>query len=509
MFCTKCGKEVSDNERFCSYCGEKISSNVISESTDFGKANFIGKSGVKSPKLIIGVIIASIVVVALCICLSGGSKESSVNTKARKIVEEQLAKNNQNGSVGNVNSEEPAPTEEIVENPVDREELGREFYEIAKGYWSNDDITYGFVRANNRWFLINTEELIIEYTVENLERDGDIVTAVLADLYRTYDVEISMVSDKAQSVKLRKQDEDWVALQNNTVYSMDELLAKDTYVVPYLIYFHDGNVPSSFFVMKKYFEKDRYLISYIDCFNEVEEELLVKSEINQYTADIWGMKDGFYQPLVDLDSSFGKYYYDSEENRILATSNDGAQYDTYDVETDLWNYERIIGWEHLDTDDFDIIQFVKPGEDYEAAVAKYEEEKAEKEKEKLLTKLPSLDDCMPITKSLDEYEGTFYQGETAHIKIGRISDEVMTITCDEDDNYLIMAMLAPQIGGDYPEGVKAYGGTIEATGRYGYTGSFSGQYVIILMPDGDIFVHRVSGETIFMEGYHSKERGKY
>jgi len=508
--------------------------------SDYSEVNYINADEISKLFLNdakkISWIVAGAIIVVMCLWPAGGYKSTKMYQKKQLAkYEKQLEKENKNKSDEeetdtSVNTEEvekEEAAEEKAEATVDYEALTKDFYEIAKGYWSNDDITYGFIRSNNRLFFLHsgdresvhsTKDPYYEYVVTSLETSGDVVNAVLADDQdRLYDAEITMVSNKPQNMKFRRQDEEWIALANTTITSMDELANMDSYVAPYLGRVYDdkyGKDEYDFYIINEKFSKDNYLLAYIDCFDEVEGEFMTEPSYNKGSATIWGLKDGFMQPLCDVCTLKKDIFYDPTDKKIWGWWDDGPQhyqtyfYSYYDSDDDLW-FQHHIFWDEFDENDKDVIQFIAPGEDYEAALAEYAEEKAEAQKQRELTKIPSWDECKPITKSLEEYAGTFYQGSSAKINIHGVTDDVMTVTSQDDDNFSIMGALPRQIGGDYPDDVRAYGGTIKASGRNGHTGSFSGQFVVILMPDGDVFVHHVSGDKFFMEGYHSKEQAKY
>ena len=65
MFCPKCGKEIKDGSKFCKHCGSKLKQN---DSADTNAANAVpapAGNDDRNKKIIIGVLIAAIVILAL------------------------------------------------------------------------------------------------------------------------------------------------------------------------------------------------------------------------------------------------------------------------------------------------------------------------------------------------------------------------------------------------------------------------------------------------------------
>lgn len=79
MFCTKCGKEISDDSRFCIHCGAKQTP-IVSMSTSNKTANHLkSKRNFINKKIIIGIVIAVLTVIIVKPMVSGRSIENTLD----------------------------------------------------------------------------------------------------------------------------------------------------------------------------------------------------------------------------------------------------------------------------------------------------------------------------------------------------------------------------------------------------------------------------------------------
>ena len=65
MFCPSCGKELKDGSKFCKYCGYKITQNSNANNVPKNKSNTTADTKDRNEKILIGVLIAAIAVLAI------------------------------------------------------------------------------------------------------------------------------------------------------------------------------------------------------------------------------------------------------------------------------------------------------------------------------------------------------------------------------------------------------------------------------------------------------------
>lgn len=84
MFCPKCGKEIKDGSKFCKHCGSDVKKNKNGTSQPNKVANAQSGGDEKTKKIIIGVLVAAIVILAIVFVAFGTGlfNGNSHNTKA-------------------------------------------------------------------------------------------------------------------------------------------------------------------------------------------------------------------------------------------------------------------------------------------------------------------------------------------------------------------------------------------------------------------------------------------
>ncbi len=84
MFCPKCGKEIKDGSKFCKHCGSDVKKNKNGTSEPNKVANTPSGGDEKTKKIIIGVLVAAIVILAIVFVAFGTGlfNGNSHNTKA-------------------------------------------------------------------------------------------------------------------------------------------------------------------------------------------------------------------------------------------------------------------------------------------------------------------------------------------------------------------------------------------------------------------------------------------
>ena len=89
MFCPKCGKEIKDGSKFCKHCGSEIKKNKNGTSVPNKVDNAQSGGDEKTKKIIIGVLVAAIVILAIVFVafgtglFNGNSHNTNTNSNAQ------------------------------------------------------------------------------------------------------------------------------------------------------------------------------------------------------------------------------------------------------------------------------------------------------------------------------------------------------------------------------------------------------------------------------------------
>lgn len=80
MYCTKCGKQISDDSQFCCYCGARQTP-IVNNNTPINTANKKTKIKIplKNKKIIIGIIAAVLVCMIIVPIAKGRSIENTID----------------------------------------------------------------------------------------------------------------------------------------------------------------------------------------------------------------------------------------------------------------------------------------------------------------------------------------------------------------------------------------------------------------------------------------------
>ena len=89
MFCPKCGKDIKDGSKFCKHCGSEIKKNKNGTSVPNKVDNAQSGGDEKTKKIIIGVLVAAIVILAIVFVafgtglFNGNSHNTNTNSNAQ------------------------------------------------------------------------------------------------------------------------------------------------------------------------------------------------------------------------------------------------------------------------------------------------------------------------------------------------------------------------------------------------------------------------------------------
>ena len=451
------------------------------------------------------VIIASLVL--LCIIPNGNRIPTVKNDDKENSVISSEAKETEKVEV-EVQKESISEIKES-EADVDKyvEEL-QEFYSYARGFWKNDEIHYTFTKEGERYLFFDSNSIgdhmtnknyyMADYHLSDFEMNDDEIKATLVDVEGIeFDVVLAYDGNKGTKMQFRKkEDTEWIELENNNCYSLIDLMNKENYT----IFINDDDWISEVVYTQKNSE-----FCFLECFEYFEgEELLLRDGF----CRIWGVDNGIVFPLTSLGVYSSKAKYDSQ-NGVLWDYMFGAYgragtytRSIYNPEEGTWS-QMSISESEFDSKNMDSLIFCEIGEDYEQI---YQEKMQEQLEEKMIENFV-VDDSMIIDTPVEEYEGIYYK-EYGNIYISGVDEDVMTVNHTEESSYTIFGILGRQTDG-YPEGTAVYAGSVSADGRYGHTGNYKGQVAVVLQPNGDVFVKHLSGDTVYQEGFFSKEEGKY
>ena len=116
-----------------------------------------------------------------------------------------------------------------------------------------------------------------------------------------------------------------------------------------------------------------------------------------------------------------------------------------------------------------------------------------------------IDESVVLAESVESYEGTYYKNGAGNVSLKSVTEDEIVID-EENNHYQYLGHLRRMKG--YPEGVAAYEGYIDADGEMGFN-DYRGELVIVLLPDDEIYVKITSGDEIYQQGFHSKDKEKY
>jgi len=402
-------------------------------------------------------------------------------------------------------------TEQEIEEDTQKyiEEL-KEFYSFARGSWKNNEVCYTFIQKGDKYLFFDSNSVgdhmtnenyyVADYRVKAYENSNNMITTTLEDVDGIiFDVELTHDGSKGTQMRIRrKNDNDWIELENNNCYSIEDFLAKEEYKA-YIIDEYD-------WVKEVSYKQKSSELCFVDCFDYFEGQELI---LQDGFCMIWGMDNGIVIPITALGGWSSKVAKYDAENGVLwefmfgAYGNEGTYTKrSYNPEDGSWDSVSV-GESELDTSNMSSLVFCEIGEDYEKI---YQEQMQAQMEEKLIANF-AVDDSMVITTPIEEYEGVYYK-EFGQIYISGVSEKVMTVNHTEDSSYTIFGILARQTEG-FPEGTAVYAGSVSAEGRYGHSGSFQGDVTVVLLPSGEVFVKCLGGDALYQDGFFSKEEGKY
>lgn len=78
MYCTKCGKEISDDSQFCGYCGARQTP-IVNTIIDMSNKKIKTKIRFKNKKIMIGIIVAVLACVIIAPIVKGRSIENTID----------------------------------------------------------------------------------------------------------------------------------------------------------------------------------------------------------------------------------------------------------------------------------------------------------------------------------------------------------------------------------------------------------------------------------------------
>ena len=392
---------------------------------------------------------------------------------------------------------------EVEEGYIDPSQYREVFYEAAKGYWTDGEIVYDFTH-----FLKNTD---VMYRSDLVDTIGDFLyvcdksTYVVKELKKTEDEltaslsrggEIMEVIINGQDTMQLKETSngDFVTLKNINLTSIDELLEQDEYKALHLqAWFNDREDKTDIGVGigVPTYNKETSRILCGDYFSEYPGKELIVEDYGSYigTYIVWGIQDGIVRPVLDiagLDPEIPLMY--NEDNNTLWGNdwdyNGSRYYVSYSAPQEYSIYwDEKVNYEEI---------YLKNVDGY----VKVPFTKANGEPED--TGEFTVNESMVITGNIEEYCGEYFSG----FEIKNISEDSLTVA-GQNDIYRYMGLLARQT--QYPDGTYVYGGTIDATPVVMGRNSFSGEFAIVLQPDGRVYIQNVSGDAFINNDYYSQE----
>lgn len=92
MFCSRCGKQLNQNENYCSNCGNTIVNGMNQNMYYYNQGNAVVQNDINTKKNaslilgIVGLVIGNIICAILAICLGAGYKKETGETPAGLVL---------------------------------------------------------------------------------------------------------------------------------------------------------------------------------------------------------------------------------------------------------------------------------------------------------------------------------------------------------------------------------------------------------------------------------------
>lgn len=381
---------------------------------------------------------------------------------------------------------------EQVETPMITQEQ-KALYEEIKGYWKGDGIQYAFSRWKDHYYFIYSgsngdNKGSFVYQVDSYEKAEGKTKAVLSDRDgRIYDLEIFTAANGERTLKIKEQEEsEWIPLMENTCYSYQELLDAGGYEIIWLenIGFSDPSHITMYIHNLDIGKKSVYSI--LDVTEQCEgDEFIINTSGLFY---VMGIRDGFLQPLYSLSVYLSQERYDAENKILWNFPFGGNCYSriVYDEDNDVW--ETLAQNQYESPESYNTVVFCEIGKDYQEALREEEERLAREEQERADATI-EFNESMVITEPIENYVGE-YSIQTFSIEINTIDEDSCSITTVSGIHAVGIGKRVT--GNGIPDGMAVYSVAGKVmTDNHGNTSNASYAVMLVLKPDGNIFIQNM------------------